>query len=554
VFRHRYRRIVFFFARALLSLVFWELLLPVVGLGGASRRSRSRRLRRLAQAFRALALRMGGVLIKVGQFLSSRHDVLPPEITSELAGLQDEVPAERFEDIRKVAEAELQAPLSARFASFDETPLAAASLGQVHRARLPPAVPGASPVPEAVVVKVLRPHIEEIIETDLAALRTVGRWLARYPPIRRRANIPALLDELTRSLHEEVDYAAEGKNAEAFAARFKDRSGIRVPSVVWTHSTRRVLTLEDVFGIKVTDHAALEAAGIDPRAVARRLFDSYLHQIFTDGFFHADPHPGNMFVAKTPTGFELRFVDFGMVGRVTPETRAGLREMAVAIATKDAGGIVRAAKRLGMLLPGADLALLERVEARLLERFWGKSIGELNQVSLNEVREVIGELKELLYTMPFQVPEDLILLGRTTAILSGMCASLDRDFNAWGQFVPFGRRLMAEDAAPLWETFADKIGGLGRALLSVPKQADSVLAKVDRGELVLRVPELVEQVARVELTLRRLTGGIVFAACLVGGIQMGEGHPRVGRMLLGVATLALGYVLLARRSGRSGGL
>ena len=550
--RRRYRRIVFFFARSVAALVFWELLLPLAGLSGLSRRGRSRRLRALAVRFRVLAMAMGGVLIKVGQFLSSRHDVLPEEVTSELSGLQDEVPPERFEDIRAVAEAELGGPLATRFASFDETPLAAASLGQVHRARLRPPETGEPPVPEAVVVKVLRPHIEEILETDLAALRTVGRWLSRYAPLQRRADVPALLAEMTRVLYEEIDYVAEGKSAEGFAERFRGRAGVRVPSVVWSHTTRRVLTLQDVSGIKVTDHAGLEAARIDRREVARRLFDSYLHQIFTDGIFHADPHPGNLFVAKTSTGFELRFVDFGMVGRVSATTRAGLRALAVAIATKNAAGVVEAARRLGMLLPGADLALLERVEARLLERFWGKTIGELNQVSLHEVREIVVELKELLYTLPFQVPEDLILLGRTTAILSGMCASLDQDFNAWSQVVPFARRLMAEDAPPLWEATLSRLGGLGRALLSVPRQADSVLGKIERGELMLRVPALEEQVARVELTLRRLTGGIVFAACLMSGIHLADiGHPRLARLVMGVAAVALGYALLARRGPSS---
>ena len=266
---------------------------------------------------------MGGVLIKVGQFLSSRLDVLPEEITSELKWLQDEVTAERFDDIRALAEAELGAPLRQRFAAFDETPMGAASLGQVHRATLTREAAGDGPVD--VVVKVQRPNIESLIETDLAALRTVGGWLVRYPPIRRRADIPALLGEFTRVLHEEIDYEAEGRNAETFARHFAGRRGIRVPRVVRTHSTRRVLTLEDVFGIKLTDHAALDAAGIDRHALAGRFYDAYLQQIFTDGFFHADPHPGNLFVVKTAGGFELRFVDFGMVGRVTPSMRAGLR-------------------------------------------------------------------------------------------------------------------------------------------------------------------------------------------------------------------------------------
>jgi len=550
VWRGRYRRIVFFFSRVLLGLVAWELIAPAIGLGGWAERTRSRRLRRIAVRFRALALRMGGVLIKVGQFLSSRLDVLPVEITSELAGLQDEVPAVAFEAIRAVAEAELGAPLAARFAAFDETPLAAASLGQVHRARLPAAddAPGAL---VDVVVKVQRPHIESIIETDLAALRTVGGWLARYPGVRRRADVPALLAEFTRVLHEEIDYLAEGRNAETFAANFKGRPGIRVPKVAWSHTTPRVLTLENVYGLKLTDHAALAAANIDRREVARRFNETYLQQIFVDGFFHADPHPGNLFVVPTERGFELRFVDFGMVGRLTPETRAGLRELAVAVATKEAGRIVRAAQKLGVLLPEADLALLERVEARLLERFWGQSIGQLADVSFQEMRDVAGEFRTLLYDLPFQIPEDLILLGRTLGIVSGMCAGLDRDFNPWAQLQPFARRLIAEDTAPIWEVYMEKLGALGRALFSVPRQAESVLKQMEKGEMVLRMPALEEQAARLELTVRRLTGGVVFAGFLLSGVLLVmAARPWVAAPLLVGAAVSLGWVMLAGRSRR----
>jgi predicted unusual protein kinase regulating ubiquinone biosynthesis (AarF/ABC1/UbiB family) len=196
--RARYRRIVFFFARLLLSLIWWELLLPRLGLRRWAARNRSQRLRGWAISYRKLAIQMGGVLIKVGQFLSTRVDVLPPEFINELKGLQDEVPPEPFIEIVRAAEAEYEAPITEKFTYLEEKPLAAASLGQVHRARLRPArSPSAKPVDFDVVVKILRPNIEQLIDTDLAALRTVGRWLDRYPPIRRRANVPALLAEFT---------------------------------------------------------------------------------------------------------------------------------------------------------------------------------------------------------------------------------------------------------------------------------------------------------------------------------------------------------------------
>ena len=566
----RYRRIVFFFARVVASLIFWEVILPRVGVRGWARRTRSARLRRMAVRFRALAIAMGGVLIKVGQFLSSRLDVLPEEITAELAGLQDEVPPEKFAGIRRAAEAGLGAPLVEKFAMFEETPLAAASLGQAHRARLRPEKSGVSEDTRFldVVVKVQRPNIEMLIATDLAALRTVGDWLRRYPPIGRRADVPALLAEFTRTLYEEIDYLAEGRNAETFAANFKDDSGVRVPRVVWTHTTKRVLTLEDVYAIKISDYAAITAAGIDRAKVAKRLFEVYLRQIFEDGFFHADPHPGNLFVVRlTPLPpspgpnaqergegpgvggevvWQLTFVDFGMVGRVPPNLRAGLRELAIAVGTRDSTRTVKAYQMLGVLLPHADLALLERAEAKVFERFWGKSMAELRQISYEEMREFANEFRGLMYSAPFQIPEDLIFLGRTIAILSGMCTGLHPQFNVWEGLAPYAQKLIAEEATSGWEFWLDEIGRWFRALLSTPVRLEATLSKMERGELEVVVPQIAEQVSRLELAVRRMVGGVIFAALLIGGVQLYLAEQMLfGGALLAGAGLALVWVMTA---------
>lgn len=548
----RYRRIVFFFARVVVSLFIWELLFPRIGLRGQSQRTRSARLRQIAVNYRTLAIRLGGVLIKVGQFLSSRLDVLPEAITSELAGLQDEVPPERFNDVRRVAEAELSASLGERFAAFDETPLAAASLGQAHRAELR----DGSAV-QAVVVKIQRPNIEALIATDLAALRTVGDWLKRYPPISRRVDVPALLAEFTRILYAEIDYLAEGRNAETFAANFKDTPEVRVPRVIWTHTTRRVLTLENVYAIKITDYAAITAAGLDRAEVARRLFDVYLKQIFDHGFFHADPHPGNLFVSpltaeamdgadgsRPRVTWQLTFVDFGMVGHVPPTLRAGLREAAIAIGTGDSARLVKSYQMLGVLLPHADLALLERVEARVFERFWGKSMSELRQLAPQQARELAREFRELLYAMPFQVPEDLILLGRTVAILSGMCTGLDPHFNVWSGVAPYTQKLIAEEARSGWEFWLGELETLLLTLLALPKRLDHTLGQLEQGEVAVRVPELVDQVRRMELAVRRLVGAVLAAALLMGGVQVYlAGDLLFAGLLLAAASIAVIWTL-----------
>jgi predicted unusual protein kinase regulating ubiquinone biosynthesis (AarF/ABC1/UbiB family) len=553
--RTRYRRIILFSARVIVSLIAWELILPRMGFRKRVQHTRSDRLRRVAVAFRTLAIEMGGVLIKVGQFLSSRLDVLPVEITAELANLQDEVPAEDFADIQHVVETELGAPLLSKFTRFDEVPLAAASLGQAHRAELKAPVENTDELLAesftTIVVKVQRPDIETIVATDLAALRTVGNWLHSYPPIRKRADIPVLLAEFSRVLYEEIDYLAEGRNAETFAANFANRPGVLVPRVAWTHTTRRVLALEDVYGIKITDYDAITAAGIDRTKVARRLFDTYLKQIFDDGFFHADPHPGNLFVSPgkdSGEDWQLAFVDFGMAGRVPPNLRAGLREGVIAVGTRDAAGVVKASQMLGVLLPHADLELLEKAEAQAFERFWGKSMAELQQISHKEMLEFAREFRELIYAMPFQVPQDLILLGRTLAILSGICTGLDPQFNVWNGIVPFAQKLIAEEALSGWEFWVGELGGMARTLLSLPRRAETLLGQLERGEIAVQVPKLSKLISRLEQTIRRMVGGVVFAALLMGGVQLRlAGQVVFGSVLFAGAGLALLWVIFARR-------
>jgi predicted unusual protein kinase regulating ubiquinone biosynthesis (AarF/ABC1/UbiB family) len=547
--RARYRRIVIFFAGVISNFIFWDLFLARIGFRGVARRTRRERMRRSAVRFRRLAIQMGGVMIKVGQFLSTRVDVLPAEITAELANLQDEVPAEDFKGIRTEAESELGGRLEDIFAGFEQKPLAAASLGQVHRAVLhagddPPLQDEhGNPILD-VVVKIQRPGIMDIITTDLAALRTVGNWLKRYQPISRRANVPALLDEFTRILYEEVDYLAEGRNAETFATNFAGRPDIRVPKVDWTHTTRRVLTLENVWSIKITEYEAITEAGIDRSEVAVRLLDTYLQQIFEDGFFHADPHPGNLFVRPLPPGedetspqsWQLTFIDFGMVGRVPVQIKEGLREMLIGVGTQDAHRVVKSYQTLGILLPGADLEALEQAESKIFERFWGKNMTELSRIDPAEVRDLMIEFRELLYTLPFQVPQDVIFLARTVSILSGMCTGLNPEFNLFDQLVPYAKKLISEELGG--ETLWAEVRNVLRVLVSMPLKMESMLGKLDRGEIAVKTPQISREARRLEGNLRQINRSIVFAALFLGGIQLYLAHAYpFGEILLGVAIL-----------------
>jgi predicted unusual protein kinase regulating ubiquinone biosynthesis (AarF/ABC1/UbiB family) len=551
--RARYRRIMFFFTGVAINFIFWEVLLPRIGLRFLTRRSRSNRYRRVAAQFRSLAIRMGGVMIKVGQFLSARLDVLPPEITDELAGLQDEVPAEKFDEIRKLAEAELGAPLREKYESFEETPLAAASLGQVHRARLCVTDVGGDYCD--VVVKIQRPFIEQLIDVDLNALRRVGGWLQRYQPIAKRVDVPSLVEEFSATIREEVDYLAEGRNAEIFSQNFKDIPRVHVPRVVWTHTTRRVLTLEDVFAIKLTDYEAISAAGIDRAEVARQLLDTYLKQIFEDGFFHADPHPGNLFVTPLKGQIEngkpawrLTFVDFGMVGHVPDNLRTGLREALIATGLQDAARLIRSFQTLHVLLPSADLKQLEQMSASMFDMFWGKSMEELRQLSPEEMIKIADRFRDLMFNMPFQLPQNLLMLGRTVAILSGMCTGLDNEFNLWNQLAPYATKLVSQEVGSNWRVWLDEAGNILKELVAIPSKMGRVLSQIERGDLTVQVPTVSRQMFYLENAVNRLTGSLVFAAFLIGSVILyNAGNDLYAIILSGFAGVTLLWIIFFSR-------
>ena len=556
--RARYRRVVFFFGRVTLGFIFWEIFLYRIGLGGWVARTRSKRNRRTAVRFRALAIDMGGLTIKVGQFLSARLDVLPPEITDELAGLQDEVPAEDFDAIRALAEAELAHPLPERYAWFDETPLAAASLGQVHRARLHAADATEQGFAD-VVVKVQRPHIEQVVEVDLAALRTVGGWLQRYKPVRDRADVNALIDEFAATTRAEIDYLAEGSNAETFSANFITSPHVRVPHVVWGLTTRRVLTLEDVSAIKLGDYEAITAAGIDRSKVAQVLLDPYMQQIFEDGFFHADPHPGNLFVTPLEgsdeageRAWKLTFVDFGMVGRVPENLRAGLREAVIAIGTQDGGRLVKSFRTLDVLLPSADLKLIEIASMQVFDRFGGMSMSDLREIDHAEMMSFGLQFGELLRNLPFQLPENLLLLGRSLAILSGMCSGLDPEFNLWTSIAPYTSKLVSDEDTSTFQTVLAEVTKIFQVAIGLPGRTDRVLTLMERGDLNVQTPLLNLQVRRLERSANRIVTGLVFAALLIAGAIVYGSDPGLGRLLMFASVLPLLWLMLSGRGRHPG--
>ncbi|MGP5163578.1 ABC1 kinase family protein [Arthrobacter rhombi] len=549
--RARYRRILRFAAWHL-SVTWWfELFLPRIGLAKIAERTRTKRMLNFAQRFHRLAVELGGLMIKVGQFLSSRLDVLPPEITAELEGLQDEVPPVPFPAIRALAEAQLGAPLELVFASIEEIPIAAASLGQAHQARLLPANAEDTGL-ENVVVKVQRPGIDLIVDVDLAALRKVGRWLSHVRLVSKRADMPALVEEFAQTSLEEIDYLQEAANSERFAVDFADDDRVAVPEVVWERCTRRVLTLEDVTAIKITDAAALRAAGIDPVKVAPVFASVMFDQMFTNGFFHADPHPGNIFV--TPTGdssaehpWKLTFIDFGMMGDVPPSTRRGLRKLLIAAASRDGEGLVSAINDVGVLVSSADTVELERAMVQLFARFGGMGFAELKDVDPQEFREFAVEFGDVVRSLPFQLPENFLLIIRAMSLTSGVCSTLDPRFNLWDSVEPYAAQLVRDERGNVVQDLAQQGFDVAKVALRLPKRLDGLITGLEDGSLSVGSPRLERQVARLQRTIQGAVAVLVFGAVLIAGSLVRPDDVVLGNVLMSVSVVPLLMGLWAGR-------
>ncbi len=549
--RARYRRILRFAAWNLAVTWWYELFLPRVGLRRIADRTRTRRMKRFARRFRVLAVELGGLMIKVGQFMSSRLDVLPPEITAELEDLQDEVPAVPFPEIRALAERELGMPLADAFAWVDETPVAAASLGQAHRAILGP-IDSADTGLTGAVIKVQRPGIDDIVRIDLAALRRIGGWLTDVRLVSDRVDAPALVEEFAETSLEEIDYLHEARSSARFQEMFAADERVAVPELVWERSTRRVLTLEDVTAIKITDHTGLLAAGIDPVEVAPVFAAVMFDQLFADGFFHADPHPGNVFVTpvadgSVAQGWMLTFIDFGMMGEVPPSTRRGLRKMLIAAASRDGKGLVDAARDIGLQRPSADTTQLELAMTRLFARFGGLGFAELREVDPREFRAFANEFQEVVRTLPFQLPDDFLLIIRAMSLTSGVCSALDPAFNLWDSVEPYAQRLIREERGNVVRDLGTRVSDTAGTLARLPGRLDALLPRIDDGALPISDPTLERRVGALERTLRRAVSALVFGGLLAGGVLLRPDDEALGTVLLVVSVIPLAQALLPGR-------
>lgn len=491
----------------------------------------SRQHRKNAILIREKALEMKGVMIKVGQFLSSRKDFLPDEYTEELSELQDQVPPHDFTEIRQRIIEELGAPPEDVFSEFEQDPIAAASLGQVHRAVLKDGREAA--------VKVQYPGIEKIIETDIRMFEILisllrGRigWI----------NLRVLHEEFSKIVRAELDYVQEARNAERFRLNFRDEPRVVIPRVYWEFSTRKVLALEYVGGIKITECAIIKASGMDCRALVNLLVEAYAKMIFVHGFFHCDPHPGNIFVSEGPT---LAFVDFGMVQAISETAKRNLRRYANAIVENDTTGIVEALEKLGFLIEGADFRAIVSVTQDLIDKYRYSTPGELKALTLDDIGDEIRNVRGVIDN--FQVPNYFMLLIRTIAMLNGMSYRLYPEVNIIEISKPYIRGFFKGTREEQVDQALDTIRKKLTELADLPSQANDFLKKANRGELSVRIAKA--DIKEVGRQVSKMTNTMLIVVLTVNASSAAlflalQGHHPASRVAAGAAVLLSFYAVI----------
>ncbi|MBJ9991986.1 MULTISPECIES: ABC1 kinase family protein [Paenibacillus] len=486
----------------------------------------------LGERIRLVLEDLGPTFVKLGQLASTRSDLLPEPIIRELIKLQDQVPPFSSESAKGIIEQELDDAIEDIFSWFEESPIAAASIGQVHLGKLKTG--------EDVAVKVQRPGALQMVVRDLEILRDLTALAEKRWVWVKQYQIARLVEEFASSMRAELDYTQEGRNAEKIALQFQNDETVCIPRIFWQYTSSRVMTMEYVRGISLSHQEELVAKGYDLKETAEKLVESMLHQIFIEGFFHADPHPGNLLVRKDGS---LAYLDFGMVGRLSEEMKDHLSSLIIALMRKNTDSMVRAVLRLGMMPEDGDIRELRRDLDSLREQYYNIPFSEISMgTALNDLFAVAQRHKVM-------IPPDLTLLGKALLTMEGVIEKLDPTLSIIDMAEPFGRKLIKDrfSTRNLRKKLLGGAAGLAEALFDLPDQARQISSLISKGKLKVEisVPEMEALMRKLDQISNRLSFSIVLLAfsIIMVGLIIGSSLNQQSSVLWHFPVIGTGFIV-----------
>ncbi len=497
---NRYRDIVTTFTRHGFGFLVEELglhhMLPVPR---RFRKEESREPKPAGMRLRLAFEELGPTFIKFGQLLSTRPDVVPEDFIRELDKLQDRVESFTFQEAREIIENELSDSLENLFAWVEQEPVAAASIGQVHKARLKDG--------REVVIKVQRPGVTALVETDLEILSDIVSLAGQRFDFVTDYNLKEIVNEFSLSIRKELNYTMEARSAEKFSSIFQKDEDIYIPQVYWEYTTKRVITMERIEGVHLNDLKAIQEAGYDRQKIARRLTESFLEQVLIEGFFHGDPHPGNFLILP---GEVIGFTDFGIAGQLTPELKDRFASLMLALIHQDVDRVVKNIMKIGLIPDDVNINRLKRDVMIVRDKYYHLPLKEIS------FGEAIEDFFDIAYRHKIQIPSELTLLGKTFLTLEGVVSTLDPEISVVEIAEPFGAKMTKEKMRPsnIWETITSSLLEYGEMMIELPGEVREFVRVLKRGKgrLEIQVPQLEATLKKLDRISNRLSFSIVLLA------------------------------------------